>query len=281
MDNERKEVLTPVIGPDYISPMAGYTKLWSSLIQSTVWREEMHVKVVWITMLALADQHGLVMASVPGLGDAARVSLDQCVEALERLSSPDKWSRTKDFEGRRIQEVDGGWIILNHPKYRSLQDAEERREKVRMAVQRHRRKRTAESEAVIDCNQSNHKQKQEAEAEAGSIPRSRSGSSSTPNPLPPGFVAAFAAYPQSSRNSKADALKNWHAFGLEEHAENVLAWIASEKQGRDWRKDAGAFIPGMQVWLKKHRADFTDPPPSGRHPAVGSAEIDYGPSETP
>lgn len=157
---------------DYTSPMAGYTKLWSSLIQSTVWREDMHVKVVWITMLALSDQHGLVMSSVPGLADAARVSIGQCVEALDKLSSPDEWSRTKEHEGRRIEACDGGWLLLNHGKYRSMQDAEERREKVKLAVRRHRARISSGNVInVIDCNQSNHEKSQaeadtEAEAEA-------------------------------------------------------------------------------------------------------------------
>ena len=47
--------------------MASYTKLSSTIINSTVWQEGLATKVVWITMLALADKHGEVMASVPGL----------------------------------------------------------------------------------------------------------------------------------------------------------------------------------------------------------------------
>jgi len=99
--------------------MSGYTKLFSSLIHSTVWREDDHVRLVWITMLAMADRDGLVEASIPGLAAAALVSLEQCESALEKLKAPDKYSRTKDHEGRRIEEADGGWLILNHAKYRS------------------------------------------------------------------------------------------------------------------------------------------------------------------
>lgn len=80
----------------------------------------MHVKVVWISMMAMADAEGCVMASVPGLADAARVSLEQCQEALLVLGSPDPWSRTKALEGRRIVEVDGGWKLVNYKKYREL-----------------------------------------------------------------------------------------------------------------------------------------------------------------
>lgn len=128
----------------------GFTKLFDALIYSTVWREDMHVKVTWITMLALADRHGTVMASIPGLADAAKVSLSQCEDALERLASPDPYSRTKDHEGRRIEGIDGGWMLLNYAKYREMRDSDDRRRQVREAVQRHREK---EKNTVMQGNE--------------------------------------------------------------------------------------------------------------------------------
>src|SRR2546425_5775977 len=118
-----------------------YTKLFATLIHSTVWREEMHIKVVWITMLAMADEQGDVWASVPGLADAARVSVEQCEEALARLAAPDRYSRTRDHEGRRITAMEGGWHLLNYAKYRAVQDADHRRALTRERVRRHRAKR--------------------------------------------------------------------------------------------------------------------------------------------
>lgn len=151
----------------YRNPVAGFTKLFSSLIFSTVWREEMHVKVVWITMLAMANRHGDVLASVPGLADAARVSIDQCREALFRLGGPDPDSRTKENEGRRIIEVDGGWRLLNYPKYREIRDADERRIQVRENVRAFREREKAKGVTVIKVSPRKPKKAQaEAEAEA-------------------------------------------------------------------------------------------------------------------
>src|SRR3990172_5726093 len=107
---------------DYCNHVPGFTKLFAGLVHSTVWREEMHVKVVWITLLALADRNGEVLASMPGLADAARVSLEQCLDALKRLHGPDKHSRTKTNGGRRIKAIDGGWRLLNYLKYRQMRD---------------------------------------------------------------------------------------------------------------------------------------------------------------
>lgn len=104
-----------------------FTKLFSSITASTIWSESAPTKVVWITMLAMSDSAGFVYASVPGLAKISGTTMDETVEALNILLSPDPWSRDKDNEGRRIEEIDGGWAILNHPKYRKRRDAEERR----------------------------------------------------------------------------------------------------------------------------------------------------------
>ena len=98
--------------------MSGFTKLQASIIHSTIWREPDHIRIVWITMLAMADSKGRVEGSVPGLADIARVSFENCQLALLRLSSPDPWSRDPDNEGRRIKAIRGGWLILNYMKYR-------------------------------------------------------------------------------------------------------------------------------------------------------------------
>ena len=97
--------------------MSGYTPLFSSIIMSTIWREDDKTRLVWITMLALADQNGNVEASIPGLADAARVSIEECQTALKKLSSPDPFSRSQEAEGRRIVAIEGGWHLVNHAKY--------------------------------------------------------------------------------------------------------------------------------------------------------------------
>jgi hypothetical protein len=105
-----------------------YTKLFSSITASTVWQEPAGTRLVWITMLAMADKAGCVWASVPGLARIANVTMEETVRALETLTAPDKWSRTPDNDGRRIEPIDGGWRLLNHAKYRAIRSAEERAE---------------------------------------------------------------------------------------------------------------------------------------------------------
>jgi hypothetical protein len=106
----------------------GFTKLFNSIVTSTIWQEDDQTRIVWITMLALCDRYGDLSASIPGLAKVANVSIEATEAALAKLKQPDKYSRTKEHEGRRITEIDGGWHVFNYEKYRDMLNAEERRE---------------------------------------------------------------------------------------------------------------------------------------------------------
>ena len=94
-------------------------------------------------MLAIADAFGNVFAAIPGLASVANVSIESTEKAVANLLAPDPYSRTKDFEGRRIEAIDGGWHILNYGKYRKMMDEEERREyKAKWAREKRRQSRT-------------------------------------------------------------------------------------------------------------------------------------------
>src|SRR3990167_2677294 len=105
--------------------MSGYTKLFNSILASTIWRAPDTTRLVWITMLAMADKDGIVEASIPGLADFARVSLTACEQALAELAAPDIYSRSKEEEGRRIERMEGGWRLINHGKYRHALSVDE------------------------------------------------------------------------------------------------------------------------------------------------------------
>lgn len=115
-----------------------FTKLFSSITASTIWCEPDHVRIVWITMLAMADRHGEVQASIPGLAAIARVQVDQCRQAIGLFLKPDPDSRTKAHEGRRVEEIDGGWRLLNYAHYREIRDAETLKEAKRKWWQENR-----------------------------------------------------------------------------------------------------------------------------------------------
>jgi len=98
--------------------MAGFTKLFSTIVTSSIWSEDNATRVLWVTMLAMADSEGVIEASLPGLARSANLSMEECSAAVLKLESPDPYSRTPDLEGRRVVKVDGGWSLVNYKKYR-------------------------------------------------------------------------------------------------------------------------------------------------------------------
>lgn len=103
----------------------GYVKILASILDSSIWAEDSDLCKVWITLLAMADRDGYVGASVGGITNRSRtVSREKVQQALELFQQPDEDSRTEDFEGRRIQKVDRGYLILNYKKIRDMHGAE-------------------------------------------------------------------------------------------------------------------------------------------------------------
>ena len=151
--------------------MTGFTKLFSEIITSSIWSEDDKTRIVWVTMLASCDAQGIVRASVSGLAHIARVNKESCLRALEVLSSPDSDSRSPEFEGRRITKVDGGWIILNHTKYRNARNADERKSYMAKYMREYRAKHrvnshVSNSNALLATVSHGKPQLAQAEAEA-------------------------------------------------------------------------------------------------------------------
>lgn len=116
-----------------------FAKLFSSITESSLWSEPKEVRLLFVSMLARADQSGFVEAAIPGLARLANLTIEETEAALECLMSPDKYSKNTDFEGRRIAPVDGGYLLLNYESYRSKRDEEQRREYMRQYMAEYRR----------------------------------------------------------------------------------------------------------------------------------------------
>jgi len=78
--------------------------------------------------------------SIPGLARLAGVSVEDCEQALNMFKQPDIYSRSQEHEGRRIQDIEGGWLLLNYGKYREMMDVETVKESKRNWAKRNRDK---------------------------------------------------------------------------------------------------------------------------------------------
>jgi len=143
--------------------MAGYTKLFNSILMSSVWEESAETRIVWVTLLALSDQHGHVDGTVKSLARVSRVSIAACQRAVDTFLSPDAADRSGVDEGRRLTPEQGGWLIVNHATYRTRMSLDERRDRDKLRKRQARALSAASpqtSESVRDVSQA------EAEAEA-------------------------------------------------------------------------------------------------------------------
>jgi len=127
-----------------------YNKLFTKILDSSIWMEADGTRLVWLTMLAAMDQDGFCpFASVANLAHRARVTLQAARVAVDVLEKPDRNSADPDNDGRRIERTQGGWVVLNAKKYGELVTAEQIRESNRERQRRFRERKRGESEP---CN---------------------------------------------------------------------------------------------------------------------------------
>ena len=242
-----------------------FTKLFSSITESTVWCEPDRVRLVWITMLAMADSRGRIWASVPGLANRARVPLEDAEDAIQRFLGPDKYSRTPDHDGRRIEVIDGGWRLLNHEKYRAIRDVEAVKESKRRYINARRQaERSVEIVELVDL-QSNavdtlQKQKQiQRKEEVGSVapaaqpdptPKLLTGEDSDAE-IPARMLVALAASWSLPQEWGEDAERlGWRGALIVKEAERYRQyWTAGKGAGK--RRTVKGWRQSWSNWLAK------------------------------
>lgn len=148
-----------------------YNKLFSKIVLSSIWLEPLATRVVWIAFLATMDEDGFVQCSAIGnVASLANVSLDEAKEAIKTLESPDLESGNPLHEGRRIERIPGGWLVLNAAAHRELVTREMAKERTRDRVRRHREKQKCNADVTgsnsAQRNGSALVAQSEAEAEA-------------------------------------------------------------------------------------------------------------------
>jgi hypothetical protein len=232
---------------------ATFTKLSTGILDSTIWFAPDRTRLVWVTMLAMCDQWGRVLCSVPGLAHRARVPVEDAREAIASFLGPDPDSRTKDHDGRRIDEIDGGWRVLNHAKYRDLRAADERREQNNLAQKRHRAKMaSAGMSASVSTRQHGSAESAHTDTDTDTEKRKRTRA---PRTIPETSVSEDARFlrfwKQYPRKVSKDAARAAFAAAKPDDAlvERMLAAIGAQRAG--WTEPQ--FVPYPATWLNGRR----------------------------
>jgi hypothetical protein len=246
-----------------------YAKLFSQILDSTVWREADHVLRVWLTFLLVCDKEGFVRMSIPGLADRAKVSLQLCEAALQRLEAPDPYSQSKEEDGARIIRIgENGeplWQIVNYERYRAMKDADHERERWKEKKARQRARKRANCpprvpplsphvHPIVDADAL--KNKDMSLSSDGSRSRKR-------NSYPEEYETLWLIHPFGS---KSDGLREYHKAkkdGLppDEELQTILHRQAEYAKGST-RDDFRPSLPHISKWIKTRR--WETPLPAAR-----------------
>ena len=123
-----------------------FNKLFTKILDSSIWLEPNATRIVWITLLAAMDETGYAhFSAIENLANRARVTNEEAEVAVRCFLAPDPNSGDPQFKGRRVERVPGGFQILNASKYRSIMNREIQREKTRQRVADWRAKKKTEN----------------------------------------------------------------------------------------------------------------------------------------
>jgi hypothetical protein len=160
----------------------GFTKLFSRIIASSIWNEDVYTKVVWITLLAMKGRDQIVESSLGGLATLARISMDECVKAVGILESPDPDDSSGVADGRRIERVQGGWLIINGAAYQDAKDSEERKVYMAAYMRNYRRKQSVNNRkhplarvSLLDLDKTETRQDNDLKTASVSVQREMKG----------------------------------------------------------------------------------------------------------
>jgi hypothetical protein len=120
-----------------------FVKIYGSkLVSSSLWEATPEARLVFISMLALADWDGWVdTPSERTLARMLNLDVDYVHRALVVLAAPDPDSRSADNDGRRVIATrnangDAGFQCVNYEKYREHRTKHQ--EAHRLRVQKYR-----------------------------------------------------------------------------------------------------------------------------------------------
>lgn len=237
----------------------GFVKLYSSILDSSVWDCDAETRIVWITLLAMADADGRVHAAIPGIASRARVSIEATQKALELFQSPDPYSRNDKHGGRRIIKDGRDWMLLNFAEHRARSQTYSDKERERKRKWWHENrspklfsdKETSETSDSLDGTSSYTEADTYTEAEAEAEIKAK-------KEYPADFASFWSAYPSARKVGKAAALKAWNNAKRSQFWPGlpaILEALEAQKLSEQWREKNGRFVPLPTTWLNQGRWD--------------------------
>jgi hypothetical protein len=254
-----------------------YNKLFTRILDSSIWCEDYPTRLVWIMFLAAMDEDGVVhMATVRNVATRANVTLEEAEAAIAKLQAPDPSSSNLARDGRRIERFPGGWLVVNAGIYRDIATRLQARAKTAERVRKYRAKEgnsepdvtlgnasvTLGNAAVTVRNDSVTTSEAYTEAEADTdttIAREKTARSARD-----GFDEFWQRYPR--KVARQAALKAWSRISASVPTADIMAGLDRATRSEQWTKDGGQFVPHAATWLNGGRWTDDLPAAAGRGP---------------
>lgn len=136
-----------------------YVPLFDSILNSTLWEEDLDVRGLYLTMLLMMDPDFVVREHFAKVAKAANLRKDRkegyeaAARALAVLQAPDALAaeEQKD-EGIRIKQVEEGYLVVNGGKYQDLMyELNSARKRARAQRERRQRERDGMPQIPATC----------------------------------------------------------------------------------------------------------------------------------
>ncbi len=118
-----------------------FAKIFNQIYDSSI-VESPETRFTFMDFLILADRNGVVDMTHEAISRRTNRALEVIQKTVSELEGADPRSRTPDMNGARIfrldEHRDWGWGIVNYDYFRNLASEEQRREKTRLRVRKHR-----------------------------------------------------------------------------------------------------------------------------------------------
>ena len=213
--------------------------------------EDWRALITFQQMVILCDADGMIDMTPAAISRRTGIPIEHIKAGIEILENPDPYSRTEDESGCRISRIDAhrpwGWIVINHNKYKALQDAETVRLQTRERVRRHRE----EKRLVTEGNdQKRHTDTDtDTDKKKDSSKKSLKKGKKRKNELwLEGFDEFWKSYPQ--KRSRGQAEITWDKIRpSKDLLEKMKSTIKDLSKTEGWMKDKGKWIPYPSTWL--------------------------------
>ena len=211
-----------------------YGKIFDSIYDGTL-VEDWRALITFQQMIVLCDADGTIDMTPSAISKRTSIPIEHIKAGIEILENEDPYSRTEGEDGRRIVRLDDhrpwGWYLVNHEKYKQLQDSDTVRAQNRERKRR-QRERENESRTVTD----GHGQSRHIDTDTN-----------TKKERSLGFDEFWAVYPR--KRKKKAALDIWKR--KRPNASVLIADVRARLTGdKQW---LNGFVPDPTTYLNGER----------------------------